>query len=63
MASIENVSTLTIGIALDTLSSIALRFKFFSNLFDGYFLATMHYKLCDPYKFLVRRLLDRRLIR
>jgi len=62
MAIIKNVSTLTIGIALDTRSSIALRPKFFSNLFDGYFLATMHYKLCDPYKFLVRRLLDRRLI-
>jgi hypothetical protein len=63
MAIIENVSTLTISIALGARSSIALRLKFFSNLFDGYFLTAMHYKLCDPYKFLVRRLLDRRLIR
>lgn len=63
MAIIENISTLTIGIALDTRSGIALRPKFFSNLFDEYLLKTMHYKLCDPYKFLVRRLLDRRLIR
>jgi hypothetical protein len=63
MAIIENVSTLMIGIVLETLSGIAFRPKFFGNLFDEYFLATMHYKLCDPYKFLVRRLLDRRLIR